>query len=206
MFCPRCGSNQSEELKFCKSCGANLYAVRQVVDTREAGQKFDWSKTWVAEMFQSAEEATRRKAELERQSGITPEVKRYNEIKAGVITASVGVALAIFLFVFMGGIILGGDISSQAAEILSRLWIAGVIPLFVGIALIINGLFVSKKLVEVARRSADPESLLEQPGMNPRALRSADTTEFIPSGVSVTEETTRHLRTSDPESKHKQLR
>ncbi len=67
MFCPRCGSSQSEELKFCKACGANLYAVRQVVDTRETGEKFDWSKTWVAEMFLSGEEAERRKAELERQ-------------------------------------------------------------------------------------------------------------------------------------------
>jgi len=206
MFCPRCGSNQSEELKFCKSCGANLYAVRQVVDTRETGEKFDWSKTWVAEMFQSAEEATRRKAELERQQGITPEVKRYNEIKAGVITASVGLALAIFLFVFMEGIILGGKVSTNAAEILSRLWIAGVIPLFVGIALIVNGLFVSKKLVEVTRRPAEPGQSLEQPDTNPLSLRSADTTEFTPSGFSVTEETTRHLRSSGPESKHKQSR
>jgi len=151
MFCPRCGSSQSEELKFCKSCGANLSAVRQVVATRETDEKFDWSKTWVAEMFLSGEEAERRKAELERQRGITPEVKRYNEIKAGVITASVGLALAIFLYVFMEGIILGAAIPSDTAEILSRLWIAGVIPLFVGIALIVNGLFVSKKLVEVAR-------------------------------------------------------
>lgn len=206
MFCPRCGSSQSEELKFCKSCGANLYAVRQVVDTRETDEKFDWSKTWVAEMFQSAEEAKRRKAELERQQGITPEVKRYNEIKAGVISASVGLALAIFLFVFMDGIIMGGRVSTNAAEILSRLWIAGVIPLFVGIALIVNGLFVSKKLVEVARRGAELGPSPGQPDTNPRSLRSADTAEFIPSGFSVTEETTRHLQSSGPESKNKQSR
>ncbi|MDQ3173030.1 MAG: hypothetical protein M3Q91_04880 [Acidobacteriota bacterium] len=183
-------------MKFCKSCGANLSAVRQVVATRETDEKFDWSKTWVAEMFLSGEEAERRKAELERQRGITPEVKRYNEIKAGVITASVGLALAIFLYVFMEGIILGAAIPSDTAEILSRLWIAGVIPLFVGIALIVNGLFVSKKLVEVARRTAQPGPSLEQPDTNAPSLRSADTTEFIPSGFSVTEETTRHLRSS----------
>src|SRR5687768_10934829 len=149
MFCPRCGSSQSEELKFCKSCGANLYAVRQVVDTRETEEKFDWSKTWVAEMFQSAEETKRRKAELERQRGITPEVKRYNEIKAGVITASVGLALAIFLFFFMQGIILSGRVEPAAAEIISRISIAVVIPLFVGMASIINGLFVSNKMVKL---------------------------------------------------------
>ena len=194
MFCPRCGSSQSEELKFCKVCGANLYAVRQVVDQRETGEKFDWGKTWVAEMFLSPEESKRRKEEIERQRGITPEVKRYNEIKAGVITASVGVAVAIFLYVLMQGIILGGKIPQDAAAILSRLWVAGVIPVFVGIALIINGLIVSKKLVEIARRQTGP-NLLERE-TDPRSLGSADTNEFIPSGFSVTEGTTKHLSDS----------
>ena len=34
MFCPQCGSTQSEELKFCKVCGVNLAAVMQVVAAR----------------------------------------------------------------------------------------------------------------------------------------------------------------------------
>lgn len=191
MFCPRCGSNQSEDLKFCKACGANLYAVRQVVDTRETGESFDWSNTWVAEMFRSSDEIKRRKAELERQRGITPEIKRYNEIKAGVITGSVGLALMLFLSVIMQGIILGHNIPDDAAEILSRVWIAGVIPLFVGIALIINGVFVSKKIVEAANREA-----LQPRNLDTNLLRSPDTAEFPPTGFSVTEETTRHLRDS----------
>ena len=89
MFCPQCGINQTEELKFCNLCGANLHAVRQAVATRETDDKFDWSKTWVAEMFLSEAERKRRlqeqksiEHELESQRGITPEVKRYNEIKA----------------------------------------------------------------------------------------------------------------------------
>lgn len=194
MFCPRCGSSQEEALRFCKSCGANLYAVRQVVDTRETGETFDWSNTWVAEMFRSSDENKRRKAELERQRGITPEIKRYIEIKAGVITASAGLAIGIFLFVFMQGLILGGKVSSDTAEILSRLWIAGVIPLFVGIALMVNGVFVSKKMVEAARRTAIPGPVPELPGTNPKSLPNPDTTEFIPSSFSVTEDTTKHLR------------
>ena len=111
MYCPQCGSQQSEELKFCKLCGANLQAVLQVMATRETGEKFDWSKTWVAEMFLSPGELKRRKEELERQRGITPEVKRHNEIKAGVITGCVGIGAAIFLYVLMQGIILGGNVS-----------------------------------------------------------------------------------------------
>ena len=196
MYCPKCGSTQSDELKFCKSCGANLFAVRQVVGTRETAEGFDWSKTWVAEMFMSPQELKRRKEELERQRGITPEMKRYNEIKAGIITGTVGIGIAIFLYVFMQGIILSGNVTPNSAEILSRLWIAGVLPLLVGISLIINGLFVSKKLLEIARRESQnaANSLEQKP--NPQSLEPADTTEFVPPGFSVTEQTTKHLRNS----------
>ena len=197
MFCPRCGSNQSEELKFCTVCGANLYAVRQVVDTREVAEKIDHSKPWFAEMALSDAESKRRKEEWDHRRGITPDVRRHNEIKGGVITGSVGLALAIFLNVFMQGLILSGSVGPAAAEILSRIWVVGVIPLFVGIALIINGVFVSKRLAEIARQAAQMGSSLPEKHTNPPELRSADTTEFIPAGFSVTEETTKHLRTTD---------
>jgi hypothetical protein len=165
----------------------------QVVATRAPEEKFDWSKTWVQEMFLSADEKKIRKEEIERQRGITPEIKRYNEIKAGVIVSSLGIAIAIFLFVFMSGLIASGSVARDTAEILSVLWIAGVIPLFVGFALMINGVVVSKKLVEAARRGSqmDQEGLEEHP--HPPALRSADTREFGPSPYSVTEDTTKHL-------------
>jgi hypothetical protein len=190
MFCPQCGSTQGDDLKFCKLCGANLHAVRQAA-TRDAGGNIDWSKTWVAEMFMSGEEAVRRKAELERLQGITPEVKRYNEIKAGVITGCVGLAASLVIFVLMQGIVVGGKVPHDTAEILSRVWIAGMIPLFVGIALIINGVFVSKKMIEAARK-AQPHAL--DGVAQPKALRSADTTEFVPPDFGVTEETTMHLK------------
>jgi len=192
MFCPRCGSSQSEELRFCKVCGADLSAAMQIVAAREPGEKFDWNKTWVTEMFLSADEKKIRKAKLELQAGITPEVKRYNEIKAGVIVGSVGIALGIFLFVFMGGLIASGKVTPEVAEILSRLWIAGVIPLFVGLALVANGAIVSKKLVEAARRSSQAFDGLEEGATRP-ALGPAATNEFPTSPFSVTEDSTKHL-------------
>jgi len=200
MFCPQCGTNQSDELKFCKSCGANLYAVRQVVATRETDEKFDWSKTWVAEMFMSGEEAIRRKTEIERLQGITPEVKRYDEIKAGVITGCVGIGVMIFLYVLAEGIILGGRIPPHVTEIIRRLWVAGVIPLMVGIGLLVNGLFVSKKLVEMAKRQPQTKPDALEKGTAQHTLRPADTTEFVPSEFSVTEGTTKHLRNSGPKA------
>ena len=197
MFCPQCGNKMSDELKFCNLCGANLYAVRQVVGTREADDKFDWSRTWVAEMFMSEAERKRRQGEIERQRGVTPEIKRYNEIKAGVIVSSVGLGVMLFLYVIGMALFRSGQNPPGEAEIIRSVWVAGFIPFMVGLALIINGLFVSKKIVELHRRErlADADSLpagAEQP-----ALKSADTSEFINPGFSVTEGTTKHLRVPD---------
>jgi hypothetical protein len=205
MLCPRCASNQSDDVKFCKSCGANLQAVRDVLENRVPGNKFEWGDTWVAEMFRSGQAIELRKMEMERRMGITPEVKRYNEIKAGVITSSVGVGVSIFLFVFMQGLV--NVVGHEAQQILPHLWIAGVIPFFVGLALIINGLVVSKRMAEVQERemrkikALDGDSLAGETATQ-RALRPADTNEFIPTGYSVTEQTTRHLAGSEQNPKH----
>jgi hypothetical protein len=193
MLCPRCSSTQSDDVKFCKFCGANLQAVREALESREPGTKFDWSNTWVAEMFMSGEAQELRKQEMERRLGITPTVKRYREIKAGVITSCVGIGVAIFLFVFMQGV--AGHVDADDAEIVRRIWVAGVIPFFVGLALIFNGLVVSRRLAELQEHDRE----LKRPGVldgqvnNQRELRPADASEFIPPDFSVTEQTTRHL-------------
>jgi len=195
MTCPRCASNQSDEIKFCTVCGANLQAVRQVMDARESEEKFNWSNTWVAEMFLSAQEHEKRRLALEIARGLTPEVKRYNEIKAGVITSMVGIGGSIFLYVFFQGLILNSHVSRDAAVILSNIWVAGIIPIFVGLALITNGLVVSKKLVEIAKRAEEQRTM---EGGSPQALRAApDTNDFSASPFSVTEQTTRHLQSAD---------
>jgi hypothetical protein len=186
-------------MKFCKVCGANLEAVRLALTNPEAAKKFDSGNTWLAEMFQSGKAAELHKLEMERQMGITPEVKRYNEIKAGVIVSSVGVGLTIFLMVFMQGVIHAG-VSDAAAEVLSRLWIAGVIPFFVGLALMVNGLVVSKRMVEIQQREMK-RGALEGETATQRSLRTADTNEFVPPGFSVTDQTTRHLVGSRSEEK-----
>ena len=166
MFCPQCGNKQSDELKFCNLCGANLYAVRQVVSTRATDEKFDWNKTWVAEMMLSETERKKRQADFEQRHGLTPEINRYNEIKGGVITSFVGIGLVFLL---------------------------GVIPLLVGLALIFNGLVVSRKIVELQKRARGVEPGALPRGAEQHSLKSADTNEVIPTGFSVTEGTTKHL-------------
>ena len=192
MLCPRCASNQIDDVKFCTSCGANLQAVREAIG--DPGKKLDWEDTWVAEMFMSGGAHKRRKAEMERQMGITPEVKRYNEIKAGVILSSIGIGLAIFLFFFMQGI--AGHVKPEDAEIITRVWLAGIFPFMIGLALIINGLVVSKRIVDALEREQQRTDTLEG-GVTPRGLRPVDTSEFIPANLSVTDQTTRHLQNSE---------
>lgn len=204
MICPRCASNQNDNVKFCTFCGANLEAVREVMAIKETDRKFDWSETWVAEMFRSGEIAQQRKAEIERRLGITPEVKRYNEIKAGVIVSSIGLALMIFLHIFMQGV--AANVPPNEAEIVTRLWVAGFIPFFVGLALIINGVVVSRKQAEIIERERKRANSLENetPELNaatPRALRPAETNEFIPTPFSVTDQTTRHLVNAEQDPK-----
>jgi hypothetical protein len=187
MFCPQCGSTQNDELKYCKMCGSNLQALRQVMSKRETDDEFDWSKTWVAEMFMTRDE-------IDKVKNLTPEMKRQREIKGGVITASVGIGLMVFLFVFMGGVIATG-VSAAAAEVLSRLWIVGVIPLLVGAALIFNGVFVSKRGAETTAIDNDAVTKELEAPAELNYLSPADTTDIV-TGVpfSVTDPTTRHLQ------------
>lgn len=191
MICPRCSSNQSEDIKFCTSCGANLQAVRDALDAPDA--KFNWNNTWVAEMFMSGQANELRKKEMERRMGITPEVKRYDEIKAGVIVSSIGIGVSIFLYFLMHAI---ANQEPRDAEILRSVWMAGVIPFMIGIALIINGVVVSKKMVEVMEREREKSKSLDE-GPAPRGLRSPDTSEFVPANFSVTDQTTRHLENAE---------
>ena len=166
------------------------------MSTREPGEKFDWTNTWVAEMFKSSGDAIKDQAERERLQGITPEIKRLLEIKAGVITASVGIALMILLVVLMGGIVATGRVSDAAAEILLRIWIVGVLPLFIGLALIFNGVFISKRGVgSPASHEAEPVTKdLEAPSSG-NYLSPADTNDLVSSTpFSVTDRTTRHLQ------------
>lgn len=205
MYCPQCGINQSDELKFCKQCGANLLAVRQVVNTKDDVSKFDWSKSWVTEMFLSDAEKKRRAEELDRRAGITPEVKRLREIKAGVMTSSVGLGVMIFLYVMSQGLIAAGMLPHIAVEIIRCVWVAGVIPFFIGGGLILNGAVISKKFIESAEHQRQLQAMqapvaIKSSGKTKEDLVLSTPGQSEPDSprFSITENTTRRLSESDP--------
>lgn len=186
MFCPRCGLQTTDDLKYCRQCGANLRGVREAMMSRSPEEKFNWNKTWVSEMFLSQEEHERRR-------GITPEVKRLNEIKGGVITSLVGIGLIIFLRIFLG-IVAQGE-SGNDAEIIRNVWLVGIIPFLIGVGLLINGFFISRRIVKLKEQqmqSAMPAVTMPTP------LPAKTTDQLIndaatPAGYGVTENTTAHL-------------
>jgi hypothetical protein len=186
MFCPGCGIQANDDLKFCRQCGANLYGAREGMMSRSTGEKFDWSKTWVADMFLTEDERERRR-------GVTAEEKRLNEIKGGVITSFVGVGVMIFLRLFLE--VVAKQKSPGDAEILRSVWMAGIIPFIVGVGIIFNGIFVSRRIVKLKEQQAQP-AMPASPA--PAALLAKTTDQLVantpqPAAASVTEDTTAHL-------------
>ncbi|MFN0112704.1 MAG: hypothetical protein ACKVZH_27920 [Blastocatellia bacterium] len=179
MFCPGCAIQLTDDTKFCKACGTNVRAVREAMIGKSS--EFDWSKTWVAEMFMTAEER-------DRQRGITAEHKRLNEIKAGVITTLVGVGAMIFLRVFLG-VIANNETSEKEAEILRHVWLAGIVPFLVGIGLLFNGIFLS------GRRLKQQPPVMTTPVSLPTPTTNQLEAPQLNAGLnaSVVEHTTAHL-------------
>jgi len=202
MFCPGCGFQTNDDLKFCRQCGANLHSVRNAMSSRATGEKFDRSKPWWAEMIYPSEELKRLRNLTPEEKLLNEEKKRLNEIRGGVITSLVGVGIIIFFYFFFD--VVARQESGANAEIIRRLWMTGIIPFLVGVGLLINGFFVSRRLVNLKERllrTATPAS------QAPEALPAKTTDQLVAnaassSGASVTEDPTAHL----PEAAHARLR
>lgn len=148
--CAGCGTPATGDVKFCRKCGASLRGDGESLQPRSAGERFDWSRTWVADMLLTSDERERRRAA--RELSARPEdlaaielkeaANLQKEIKNGVITTVSGIGVTIFLLVFMGTIA-AMQPDPRAATMLGRLWVAGLIPLLVGIGMLVNAFFVS---------------------------------------------------------------
>jgi hypothetical protein len=213
MFCPGCGFQVNDDLKFCRQCGANLHNVRDAMSSRPASEKFDWSKTWWAEMIYAPEELERRRGITPEEKRLKEEKKRLNEIKGGVITGMVGVGVMIAFYFFFGAVAKVG--TPQTAEIVSKLWLLGIIPTLIGTGLFINGFFISRRLVELneqltrAAMSAS-RAPMAQPTAQAGALEAKATDQLIADAApaamySVTEDSTAHLLEPAPSPMRREI-
>jgi hypothetical protein len=124
----------------------------------------------------------------------SPEEKRFNEIKGGVITTSVGLGLMLFLHELFEAI--ANTVQGPASEILRSLWAVGLIPLLVGLGILFNGFFIGRRIVELKRRQEREEPqppLFSAPNTSPVA-RLAEPSQSPISDFSIAEPTTTKLR------------
>ena len=138
MYCPQCGTQTEPGIKYCKKCGQALNRIRS--NMSRGGSSANWNEVWIEEHLE--ERRSKRKK--------TPEEKRLEEIKGGVITSSVGLAITIFFSFLFDAI--ANLTPGPEANILRSLWAVGLVPLCVGAGLIFNGVFVSRRLVELKRQ------------------------------------------------------
>jgi len=187
MFCPQCGREAPAPYKFCKSCGANLYAVKKAL-AQESGVTSADTTDWPAVAYNKLKDAidSRKKSDEE---------KRLEEIKAGVITTLVGVGTTFFLYFLMTAIAATVP-ENEVAILLTIRWI-GLVPLLIGLGLLFNGLVISKRAIRLKQaeesRYFPPESLPVVDTSPMRRLSEPPISDF-----SVTEPTTTRLREPAP--------
>ncbi|MGE0130057.1 MAG: hypothetical protein AB7U82_18390 [Blastocatellales bacterium] len=186
MYCPSCGTESNDQTKYCTKCGVNLRRVKGVLGKGGANVRdgVDWQRATL-EDWEAEREAQRKK---------TPEEKRLNEIKAGVITGSVGLGVMIFLSLLFDAI--ANTVDGPEANILRSLWAVGLIPFLIGLGIIFNGFFISRRIVELKRRQQQNNQQLpvfSAPNTSPVA-RLVEPSQSPISDFSIAEPTTTKLR------------
>lgn len=209
MYCPSCGSEERQLSQFCRACGTDLRIVRNSLEnpdavTQSAVSAREHIGMAVADKIRQMSTAK----ELERVAEDvlphfekfleSPEEKRLRRIRAGIITAAIGLGATIIALVM----------AMDKPDILPYITPA-LITFLVGVGVIVNGLIFTvprKSLPGDAYDALSQQVLDSGANMNrlPYEAPAAAslpagtnlTNELAPSQRSVTEHTTHHLNTS----------
>jgi hypothetical protein len=198
MFCPGCGIEERQSNQFCRACGTDLRPVRFAL---EAPDTITASAASARDEIGRAVAARIREAEAGELSEIaedvlpeiekfleSPEEKKLRRVRAGTIVASVGVGATI-AFAIAAGLMKDSGIFMVAGM--------GVVCFFIGLGLMINGLFLTVPGKKMSDRSPEGDRQRELDSTSP-ALNVKTNDLVLPGGpphgfASVTENTTRHL-------------
>lgn len=202
MFCPGCGIEEIQSNQFCRACGTDLRPVRYAI---EAPDTITASAASARDEIGRAMAARIREAEGHELSEIAEDVlpeiekflespyeKRLRRIRAGTIVSSVGVGSAI-AFTLASIMMKDGAIFFIAG--------LGVVCFFIGLGLILNGLFLTVPGKRLSDKSSEGERQRELDAKSPAIdVKTSDLVLPEPAGLfsSVTENTTRHLEEKKP--------
>ena len=170
MYCPQCGTESSDGLQYCRSCGANLKVIGKAVSLSEAIARSDRGPLpKIKEMMknlkieQVSEDISRAleqmNKEIARSSGDpkprrigrktkTAEQRREKHLTTGAVSFFGGIGFAIFLYYLTGALVLKlpPDIVAKAPfeiePVVRILWLVGLMPMLSGVGHIVAGLFV----------------------------------------------------------------
>ena len=205
MYCPSCGSEERQLSQFCRACGTDLRIVRNSLEhpdaiTQSAISAREHIGMAVADKIRqmsSAKDLEKVAEEVLSQFEKfleSPEEKRLRRIRAGVITAAIGLGATIVVFLMA----------------LDKMTIfpfvtPALITFLVGLGLVVNGMLFTvprKKLPGDASDAASQNMLdsvvnrsYELPGARILTNELAPAT-AKPKVASITEHTTHHLNTS----------
>jgi len=199
MYCPSCGSEERQLSQFCRACGTDLRIVRTSLERPDE---------ITASAITAREQISKAFADRIRELGSgkelkhvaedvlpqmekfleSPEEKRLRRIRAGVITASVGLAATIVNFIM----------AMEKSDFLPFVG-AGFIMFLLGLGIVLNGLVFSvpRKKLPGSEKDALEQELLDStlPYQAPQ-LRTKTNELSVPekpAAGSITEHTTHHL-------------
>lgn len=202
MFCPSCGLKEDSQNQFCRSCGSNLNNVRVMLDkpdgfsTPSASAKEEIGRSVAAkiqqtnnadELSQLAEDVL---PEIEKFLE-TPEEKKLRRLRNGGMVSFIGLGTAIAFFII-------STLSGVDKEIVI-LSAFGLVTLFIGLAIMVNGLFFTvpkNNQIEEFESETDLAQNSINATTNDLLMPASAQAEFS----SVTESTTRHLKEKKPVS------
>ena len=197
MYCPDCGLEDKQSNQFCRACGTDLRPVRNVIaqpDTitasaasareeigRAVAAKIRETSS-AAELSVVAEEVL---PEIEKFLE-SPEEKRLRRMRTGSVLSSIGFGVAVSISL-ASVVMKEEDIMFLAAF--------GLVLFFLGVGVLLNGIFLTVPKRSLSDRSSDAASQ--------RALDSHPTNDLVlPEATdvfsSVTESTTQHLKEKEP--------
>ena len=203
MYCPSCGSDERQLSQFCRACGTDLRIVRSSLEnpdviTQSAISAREHIGMAVADKIRQM--STAKDLEKVAEDVLpqfekfleSPEERRLRRIRAGIITAAIGLGATIVTFLM----------ALDQMNIFPFITPA-LVTFLVGIGIVINGLLFTLPRKRLPGNAYDALSQNLLDSTSNRTPHEAPlpagnlTNELLPAGkASITEHTTHHLKTS----------
>ena len=210
MYCPQCGTESSEGLQYCRTCGANLKVIGKAVTLSEVIARSDRGPLpKIKEMMKNLKveqvsedisraldqmniEIARSSEDPKPQKVIgkktkTREQRREKHLTTGAISLFSGIGLAIFLYYLSAALVLKlppdvvAKVPFEIEPVVRMIWLVGLMPALSGVGHLLAGLLVRP----------DPPAEIEAVRPAPVLSEGDPIARAVP--VSVTERTTNLL-------------